>query len=656
MSDIVIDRHGQHIAHKGRPGQAGGSEPGYYHVPGTIPSRLDYWTGPLSLPLPADRARFEGAVKDALRVFQQVIGYGPEVMIVMDDAAQWGKGIARVYGVDETKGGQLGNWTAYNANGAYDSKTDTFFMRSNHRADWVTSPDFAQTVWHELAHWATTEGGLTGRLSRIVGGPLFDVPEWYIGAYQQSFGKPPASAWRLHEKEYAADLMEGYLSYVTKTGPDLGWPGFRRWNTPFTMGDVNNTLKILDAVRYWAEWEGERKANAPEIKPLTRSEPIYLVGVPALGEIVELYAHEVEEMPISWTVLLGPEAEPEIIGMMRRVVTRHGKHIGHEGRPGESGGSQPGYTHEPGSIPSGGKGETAPPAGGLAPAEVAVGAALSDENIKIVDDPNASSLLDRPVQRVSNGVFGVSFCEDQWLALAQDVIARQPPETLEAMRSAEERLKQGKTTAELYRDPATGQWREDRARMHAEIIAGLLEGVQPQDEPELLITGGLPGSGKSTVLKARGGGAEGVVHVDADAIRAMFPEYEGWNAGLLQIEAEAVVEETVRRAVEARLPITYDASLKGNSGLEILSMFEANGYKTNVVYVDVPMEMAMERAIGRFGNGTGRYVSPYYLATHDSRNVGNLEKIKGIADGWEHWDNSQALGMTPTLLAKGARR
>ena len=65
------------------------------------------------------------------------------------------------------------------------------------------------------------------------------------------------------------------------------------------------------------------------------------------------------------------------------------------------------------------------------------------------------------------------------------------------------------------------------------------------------------------------------------------------------------------------------------------------------------MAMAMDRAINRFATQGGRYVSPMYIATHDSKNVKTLATVRDKVNSWEHWDNSQPKGGEPTLLATG---
>jgi len=177
------------------------------------------------------------------------------------------------------------------------------------------------------------------------------------------------------------------------------------------------------------------------------------------------------------------------------------------------------------------------------------------------------------------------------------------------------------------------------------------------ENKQIWVTGGLPGAGKSSVLEHREAFPGGTVRIDSDKIKTMLPEYEGWNAALLHEESSAIVQELFRRSTSEGRDMVYDATLKTTSKAEELMSGLGNmNYDVNVIYVDIPMAMSMERAINRFVNEGGRYVSPMYIATHDSKNVRTLSEIRDNVTSWEHWDNSQPAGQEPTLLATGGKK
>jgi predicted ABC-type ATPase len=171
--------------------------------------------------------------------------------------------------------------------------------------------------------------------------------------------------------------------------------------------------------------------------------------------------------------------------------------------------------------------------------------------------------------------------------------------------------------------------------------------------PEVLITGGLPGSGKSTVLRMRGEEFTNHVHVDSDAIKARLPEYKGWNAGLLHEESSHVAGRLMEQSISGSRNVIYDATLKTQSSAhKIVDSFTDIGYKSKIVFVDAPMETAMNRAVSRFMGPSGRYVPLGYLATHDHKNAATVDSLKGKVDSWEHWDSSES---PPKLVATGGK-
>lgn len=334
------------------------------------------------------------------------------------------------------------------------------------------------------------------------------------------------------------------------------------------------------------------------------------------------------------------------------VVVRGGPgsgHFGHAGRPGEVGGS----------LPEGQGGRRARPTGGPARSRHPVGVTPVSE-LDEVDGARSEMLMSEPTQRADDTVFGLAYTEAAWTDLSADIMDNYPPEIQQAMAEAEEKIRNGEQTINKYRDPETGEWQPERQRLHERIIEQIMsEAGETEGEgaPQIWITGGLPGAGKSTVLKERGEALPAGVHIDSDRIKTMIPEYEGWNAALVHEESSAIVQELFRRATNDGHNIIYDATLKTTSKAEALIQgFQDRGYEVNVVYVDIPMADAMERAVNRFVNEGGRYVSPMYIATHDSKNLKTLATLRNMVDYWEHWDNSQPLGQPPTLLASGGQR
>jgi predicted kinase len=198
------------------------------------------------------------------------------------------------------------------------------------------------------------------------------------------------------------------------------------------------------------------------------------------------------------------------------------------------------------------------------------------------------------------------------VAIADSILAKLSDEEKQQILDIEKRIAEGTETIAIHRDK-DGNWTPERATLHDEIIDTIFEGTTPvEGAPQLVVTGGLPGAGKSTVLKARGEEFTNHVHIDPDRIKGMLPEYEGWNATLVHEESSLIAERIMQRGIEGNYNIIYDASLKTQSSAhDLINEFEDDigmNYNSKIVFVDVPMKMAMERAMNRFfdkGDGSG---------------------------------------------------
>lgn len=213
----------------------------------------------------------------------------------------------------------------------------------------------------------------------------------------------------------------------------------------------------------------------------------------------------------------------------------------------------------------------------------------------------------------------------------------------------QDRLDRGKQTKAEYftgRPPSqpggkwgAGEYIPSRAALHDDIVNGTLADTTPVDAPELVIMGGISGSGKSSAKKDMD--LKNYVMIDADEVRAQLrPEYKGWNAALTQDETDDITDRLFYEAARTRRNISYDATMKSYDKFKgIIERYKNLGYKIRLAYVDAPLDVAMGRAIDRY-KGSGRYVSPYYIASQDHLNRKSFEKLKELADDWADYDAS----------------
>jgi hypothetical protein len=174
---------------------------------------------------------------------------------------------------------------------------------------------------------------------------------------------------------------------------------------------------------------------------------------------------------------------------------------------------------------------------------------------------------------------------------------------------------------------ATAQRR--RIKLHNKIRASLLnQDAKAADgqSPIAVIVLGPPGSGKTTLAApfARRTFKVQFSAINPDDVKAMLPEYEGWNADVLHEESSDVAERDIaRHAVYRRLNIIYDIVGKSSEKVDAaIKDFDALGYQVYVVLTDLPSWKAAGRAWDRFQENPfrrtlskppGRFVPPEYV-------------------------------------------
>src|SRR5690606_24786573 len=104
--------------------------------------------------------------------------------------------------------------------------------------------------------------------------------------------------------------------------------------------------------------------------------------------------------------------------------------------------------------------------------------------------------------------------------------------------------------------------------LHRKIAAHFLSperirAATPPDgvQPTFTLLGGRGGSGKSW-FKGKVYDPNKAIVLDADEIKGMLPEYEGWNAHQVHEESSDILEGLLRKARELGLNVVLDGTLK----------------------------------------------------------------------------------------------
>lgn len=201
---------------------------------------------------------------------------------------------------------------------------------------------------------------------------------------------------------------------------------------------------------------------------------------------------------------------------------------------------------------------------------------------------------------------------------------------------------------------------------------GLLDSValekarpKPGQEPTFTMLGGRGGSGKSSFdgkkyPQAKVYEPDEVLLFDADHIKHMLPEYEGFNAFQVHEESSDLLKRALSEATRLRRNVVLDGTLKSyDQARKLVDNFVANGYRFEAHYMHLPRQEAAKRAVDRYltkkKDGSGRYV-PVNIVLSNVDNELNFMRLFEFADGWSFRDNNVARDTPPRLIAQRKRR
>lgn len=157
---------------------------------------------------------------------------------------------------------------------------------------------------------------------------------------------------------------------------------------------------------------------------------------------------------------------------------------------------------------------------------------------------------------------------------------------------------------------------------------------------------GPPASGKSSIANpiARRYGA---AIIDPDEAKKLLPEFnDGAGATTVHEESGVLAELVMYTALDDGINIVIPkVGGKQETIREYIKILKANGYKVDLVGMDVSYINARNRMFMRFLN-TGRYIPLEYVKKvgDEPMNTYNILKKEGLADGYTHIDNNGQRG------------
>lgn len=239
----------------------------------------------------------------------------------------------------------------------------------------------------------------------------------------------------------------------------------------------------------------------------------------------------------------------------------------------------------------------------------------------------------------------------------QDVIKEiKDPKVLKKLMETEEKLKHVTQTIDKYKvggKGASATYTPERTAIHDKIINSILSDEKiakcKGDPPVLTVLGGRGGSGKSWFKNNEYDPADSLV-LDADEIKGMLPEYQGWNAFEVHEESSDILEKITVIAKELKLNTVIDATMKStDKAMAKVKSFTDHGYEMECHYMHVAPETSAKRAVYRFAGPTGRYV-PIDVILANTTNEYTFDQVKQFAKRWTFRDNSG--DPPPKLISK----
>ena len=192
----------------------------------------------------------------------------------------------------------------------------------------------------------------------------------------------------------------------------------------------------------------------------------------------------------------------------------------------------------------------------------------------------------------------------------------------------------------------------ERQQLRIDVADALYGTGAGEKGREAMIILGPPASGKSTIAVPLATRYRALL-IDSDAAKERLPEYGGGiGATAVHDESDMIATGVVRRAMRAGdnlvLPVVGKTLDNARAKLKVLK--EA-GYRVHLVLTDLPIEKAVNRAMGRFRDAKeGRFVDPEYVLSVGDQPVQTYEVLKAEADSYARYSNDVPRGSPPRLV------
>jgi predicted ABC-type ATPase len=226
-------------------------------------------------------------------------------------------------------------------------------------------------------------------------------------------------------------------------------------------------------------------------------------------------------------------------------------------------------------------------------------------------------------------------------------------------------------------------WTPERVALQERIVNDFYAAAgSVPSEGKAILAGGLPGSGKTTVLTEQAGiDLSSYLMINPDKIkeematRGMMPDLLGLSpmeaSDLVHAESSLLARRLAARAHADGRNLIWDVTMSSaDSAMSRITDLRAAGYDhVEMIFVDIPVEVSASRAEARYwqeherylaGIGLGgRYVPAELITAQADAEFGSanrraFELAKPLADAWRRFDNGVD-GESARLTGQGGR-
>jgi predicted ABC-type ATPase len=202
-----------------------------------------------------------------------------------------------------------------------------------------------------------------------------------------------------------------------------------------------------------------------------------------------------------------------------------------------------------------------------------------------------------------------------------------------------------------------GDYTQQRKNLHEQIITKEVEDNSciRRDAPIAILTGGLPGSGKSTYIRNNKDWMTNpaIFKIDADDLRAKLPEYDGWNATQTHEETRDLVKTLLNKVGKTgcSYDVIYDGTMnKSKKYKPLVETLKKEGYRVFIMFLKVDKKTSMTRAMNRYQK-SGRYVPRFVIDEAAENGLAAFNELKDLVDGYVLVD-----GKTQKVIEQGGAK